>query len=659
MRILALFLLLPTLALGATEIHRDGRKVDVTANGEMKVAATISGGSDSENLDNAISTTTCGTAVGTDDTGCAYVQAPAGGTTVAIDVVGTLTTVTLQFEYAADPPNASTGWSAMSCRPLSNPEASAVTSTSATGSWKCNASGAKWARVRASTFTSGTGVETSLRFTSGLTIDRAGAGGGGGGTSQADNTAVGSITGAGALYDNTPPTCTDGNVCLPVIDSSRRLKIVMDSGAISTLPNEGQQTMANSISVAVASDQSSIPVTGPLTDTQLRATPVPGRIQDGDGSGLADVTAVEPSTASQSLTVREVSNSDITSTGSIAALNDSVAITTNSNKASCVVRLSGSYTGTLTFQVSEDGTNFNTGRANGSGGGTNSSVVCSGTCGGHYIVPCAGFRAVRVQSTAHTSGTATINWRASSGSPMHTPTVWGSVSTSDPTYTNGVEDRISITTSGRLRTDATGTKSNNSAAPSSTNLGTLPAVAQAVAPSYTEGNQVAISTDLTGRTRVVGDVSLNQSGTANNVDIDSLPNEGQQTMANSVSVALASDQSAVPISDNGGSVTVDGTVGTALFSVASSTKTGAGVTVTGTSGTIAASNTSRRYFEVCADADNTANVHLRLGATAVTTDKEILPGACMSIEMAGGYIYTGVIDAISASGSQTVYPVEW
>ncbi len=43
---------------------------------------------------------------------------------------------------------------------------------------------------------------------------------------------------------------------------------------IATLPNEGQQTMANSISVAIASDQSAVSVTGPLTDAQLRAAPV-------------------------------------------------------------------------------------------------------------------------------------------------------------------------------------------------------------------------------------------------------------------------------------------------------------------------------------------------------------------------------------------------
>jgi hypothetical protein len=37
----------------------------------------------------------------------------------------------------------------------------------------------------------------------------------------------------------------------------------------------GQKTAANSTPVVLASDQSAIPVTGPLTDAQLRATPVP------------------------------------------------------------------------------------------------------------------------------------------------------------------------------------------------------------------------------------------------------------------------------------------------------------------------------------------------------------------------------------------------
>jgi hypothetical protein len=49
-----------------------------------------------------------------------------------------------------------------------------------------------------------------------------------------------------------------------------------------------------------------------------------------------------------------------------------------------------------------------------------------------------------------------------------------------------------------------GSKTNNNAAPGATNIGTLPGVATAAAPSYTEGNQVALSMDLTGALRVSG-----------------------------------------------------------------------------------------------------------------------------------------------------------
>jgi hypothetical protein len=58
-----------------------------------------------------------------------------------------------------------------------------------------------------------------------------------------------------------------------------------------------------------------------------------------------------------------------------------------------------------------------------------------------------------------------------------------------------------------------------------------------------------VVTALTQRVVLATDISL-PAGTNNigDVDIASLPNEGQQTMANSISVAIASDQTAVPIS---------------------------------------------------------------------------------------------------------------
>lgn len=47
-----------------------------------------------------------------------------------------------------------------------------------------------------------------------------------------------------------------------------------------------------------------------------------------------------------------------------------------------------------------------------------------------------------------------------------------------------------------------GAKTNNNAAPGATNVGVLPVVANASPPSWTEGNQVALSTDLSGNLRV-------------------------------------------------------------------------------------------------------------------------------------------------------------
>ena len=232
--------------------------------------------------------------------------------------------------------------------------------------------------------------------------------------------------------------------------------------------------------------------------------------------------------------------------------------------------------------------------------------------------------------------------------------IGGSVTTAAPSYTTGQISPLSLTTSGLLRTDGSGvtqpisgtitanagsgtftvsgtvtanqggapwsfvgTKTSNSAAPSTNNIGTLPAVANTAAPSFSDGNQVALSTDLAGSLRVVftnaqatgsiadkttftygttGEVPVGgafqdtspaltagQSGvvrlTANrgfHVNLrDASGNEklGQLTMANSIPVAIASDQSNV------------GIISVAVVSAAnSSTATlGSGATFTGTS----------------------------------------------------------------------------
>jgi hypothetical protein len=52
-----------------------------------------------------------------------------------------------------------------------------------------------------------------------------------------------------------------------------------------------------------------------------------------------------------------------------------------------------------------------------------------------------------------------------------------------------------------------GGKTNNNAAPGATNFGVLPALANASTPSWTEGDQVALSADLSGRVRGLADIN--------------------------------------------------------------------------------------------------------------------------------------------------------
>lgn len=71
----------------------------------------------------------------------------------------------------------------------------------------------------------------------------------------------------------------------------------------------------------------------------------------------------------------------------------------------------------------------------------------------------------------------------------------------------GTVRRVSLDSSGRAVT--TGAKTNNTAAPGATNMGCLSAVATDAVPSYTEGYQAAQSVDLSGNTRVTGTLTCN------------------------------------------------------------------------------------------------------------------------------------------------------
>lgn len=111
------------------------------------------------------------------------------------------------------------------------------------------------------------------------TVATTGGGGGGGAVTIAD----GADVAEGATTDAAVVTDTTGTI-------SGKLRGLV-KWAFERMPASlGQKTMAASLPVVVASDQSAVPVSGPLTDVQLRATPVPVSASAQPGVDIGDVT---------------------------------------------------------------------------------------------------------------------------------------------------------------------------------------------------------------------------------------------------------------------------------------------------------------------------------------------------------------------------------
>jgi len=119
---------------------------------------------------------------------------------------------------------------------------------------------------------------------------------------------------------------------------------------------------------------------------------------------------------------------------------------------------------------------------------------------------------------------------------------------------------------------------------------------------------------------------------------------GQKTMANSLAVVIASDQSAIPVS---------GTVSTTAVAVTASTLSN--VAASATSVTLLASNASRKaafFFN-----DSTSNLYLKFGATASSTSftSIVYPNEFFQIPTP---LYTGVVDGIWVTATGTVRVTE-
>jgi len=115
--------------------------------------------------------------------------------------------------------------------------------------------------------------------------------------------------------------------------------------------------------------------------------------------------------------------------------------------------------------------------------------------------------------------------------------------------------------------------------------------------------------------------------------------------------------SRVPVDGSGVTQPVSGTVTASPNTSASANNPGASVSVT-SSTTVLASYASRKAATIYSSPSNTADVYIKLGATATSSNFPLSPGDSLALNQ-GGSVYTGVVDAIAASGTQTIKVVEW
>lgn len=221
---------------------------------------------------------------------------------------------------------------------------------------------------------------------------------------QGGNSAT--VTGANALkVDNSAVTQPVSAIALP-----------LPTGAATAAKQPALGT-AGTASTDVLSVQGITSMTPLKIDGSAVTQPISGTITANAGtnlntSALALETGGNLAAAKSDLDSIKSSLVDASTTGSISALNGTVAIALLGGQCTWVVEITGTFSGTLTFQISTDGaTTWN----NISGHLTGSSTISqTATAAGVWRGNVAGATNFQVIMSAYTSGTANITLRLSS-----------------------------------------------------------------------------------------------------------------------------------------------------------------------------------------------------------------------------------------------------
>jgi hypothetical protein len=242
-------------------------------------------------------------------------------------------------------------------------------------------------------------------------------------------------------------------VTLGLTDAELRATPVPVSGTVTITDGSGPVTVDGTVGIT-----GSVAVTGPLTDAQLRAgavsvsaasLPLPsgaatetsvaatataiGAPADAaagsDGAtaslialvkrllgkiptvGQAAMAASQPVALASDQTAIPVTPDATTATGTLNGNGQTLQISTL-GRAGIAIDLRGTFTATITFQGTIDGTNWFALSATSYTAAVNASVVTQATAVGNFIAQCSGLSAVRANVTAYTSGSINVTLRA-------------------------------------------------------------------------------------------------------------------------------------------------------------------------------------------------------------------------------------------------------
>lgn len=196
---------------------------------------------------------------------------------------------------------------------------------------------------------------------------------------------------------------------------------------------------------------------------------------------------------------------------------------------------------------------------------------------------------------------------------------------------------VAISPNNPVSATATGSKSDNGGVPGATNLGVLPAVANAAAPTKTEGNQVSLSTDLAGSVRVTAAALPLPTGAATAANQTTLGNQTTQINDGTNTAAVKAASVAAVATDP------------ALVVDSRHPATGALANVAGSAAsvTLLAANVARLGATIFND--STAILYVKFGTTASLTSFTVRMISNAYYEVP--FRYTGRIDGIWASAT--------